>query len=487
MIVVAVLTSTGCGSPSGGPLAPAPAAVAVSSAQVVESPSPLEEQLSAKARFFREHANCEDTCCLGLTFGAAPYWREVPSPEQAQSLRDVLRSPARAEVRGLAARWLSDRKDVTDLPLLLACATSIEPAGAFPSVSYGQVVLACDTLEWEDKTLGRACLDAMGAIVSATFADVEQAKAWMAAHPDPLDDYDYWRQVLTTRPAYPEQLERLSQRGPTLFLRVTAQEPQLLGDHGKPMFSKAARDVGPDRLLRILRRQESWPELDGAGFNTFATTVFQRAQTIFDASHGPELLAMWEDRSCCEQDFVWVALTVAVSRVMPSESRRVLKHALQTSTTRTSVLEELARQHAVEEQALLSTWYVSRPGRDDDDDYPTAIFEGLAGAGARVRPVLASLLRKHVPTADNRAAVIALVKATKAVGHAMPATCDGYLFAVGGKGMSKEDHDRAEAEMVRVRKACISEAVRLLRGPAPPAATPHLHVGRGPSHSPSTP
>jgi hypothetical protein len=325
------------------------------------------------------------------------------------------------------------------------------------------MVRACDQVDWTDMTVGRACLDAMGTIVGTRFADVAQAKAWVAAHPAPLDSYDYWRQVLSTRPANQEQLDRLARRGPELFVRVTAQEPELLGERGEPIFSKAARDVGADRLLRVLRREASWPELDGSGFDTFATTIFRRAGTIFDAQHGASLLALWEDRSRFREEYVWVALAVAVSRVVSQESRRVLTQSLRScSSAQEPLLEELARRHALEEKALLLSWYGTKPV-GHEDAFATAIFTGLADAGAQTRPVLSSLVRKRAPSSEDRSAVVALVAATKAAGHAMPASCDGHLFARMGKGTLPEDRRRSEREVSRTRKACVNEAIRVLR------------------------
>jgi hypothetical protein len=143
----------------------------------------------------------------------------------------------------------------------------------------------------------------------------------------------------------------------------------------------------------------------------------------------------------------------------------VLTHTLRTCNAACGpLLEELAHRHALEETPLIQSWYASKPA-GDDEEHATAILEGLARAGASMRPVLVSLVRHRAPSGQARSAVVALVAATKAAGYAMPASCEGHLLGLAGKGMSREDQRRVEVEMVRVRTACVREASAVLRGP----------------------
>ena len=434
--------------------------------------APTVASLGELSRAMTERRGCADTCCLGAV--PEPYLPSTAGSADdtpAKELRAILDAAAPADVHGIAASWLGRARDVNDIPRLVRCASATVPAGDYPAVLYEQQALRCEHVAWRSKTLGRACLDAAGQILQRDFVDVAELQAWIVAHPNPLDTTDYWKQVLTTRPSPKRELDRLYRQDPELFLRVAAQRPDILGSDGEPMWIEAAREhVGADKLLRVLHGEVRWPEVEGAGFNAFATTVFRRADKIFEARHGGALLALWEDRSCCRQDYVWADLAVAVSRVTPDKSAAVLRDTLhKLSNAQAPVLEELARRHAASERATLSRWFYGPDAKrvGHEDELAAAILTGLASAGRECQPVLSSLVHNGAPSAEARSTVVALVAATKAAGHAMPSRCDGYLMAGAGKGSSKGAWDKAEREVTALRTDCVNEALRVIRAGLP--------------------
>ncbi len=382
---------------------------------------------------------------------------------QAPALRAILGAPARPEVHALAATWLSRARDPSDIPRLASCLDSAEPAGVFPVVVITQAAQRCYSLHFAPKTLGRACIDAVGRITSQDFATAADVRSWMKSHADPLDSYDYWAKLLSiSHPAPDDLLERLHHHSPELYFRVAVLEPDILGKSASSVFDDVARNgIGGDRILRLLRKQETFPELATPGhLATFSTTVLRRAREIFGPQHGPELLALWEKRACCSEDYVRAALAVAVSRLVPDQSQRVLSETLkELRSAQAPVLEELARVHSTEQRATLGEWFYGEASKHagDEDELATAILRGLQGTNDRAG--LRFLLQHKTPNAD-RAVVEQLIATASAAGYQPADGCRGYLGAGVGKTWSTEERQRKDREATATRQKCMQATLK---------------------------
>jgi hypothetical protein len=426
------------------------------------------DDVAAVAQHITSLRNCTDSCCIGeMPAAYERAWPGAADAAQAPALRKILDAPASPAVHAVAALWLSRALDVNDIPRLSRCVDSADPAGAFPTVLVGQQMQHCYPVMWKDKTLGRACIEAIGRITSQSFHSAAEVRAWIAAHADPKNTVDYWQKVLgVTRPAPKELVEQLRQHSPELFFRVVALEPDVLYAATWPMFEQVAKnDIGADRILRLLRKEETWPELASPEhFASFAVTVFNHANGIFEERQGPQLLALWEKKQCCSEDHVRAALVVGTLKLIPEQADRMLTTTLQElHHAQAPVLEALARMYPIRRRAILADWFYGDAAKraGNEDDLAEAILRGLAQQ--RMRSPLKLLLDKTTPNPDAPRVIEQLMVAAAAAKYTVPERCRGPLTPPAMKGGSAEEWERAQKESKALRKDCMQGALKYVR------------------------
>ncbi|MFO0572051.1 MAG: hypothetical protein U0263_40890 [Polyangiaceae bacterium] len=452
--------------PASAPVRAGPA-VAATTAPSPASGSPSTAELSAIAERMRSSRHCKDTCCTGeIPPAYQRAWPGSPDAAAAPALRAILDAPASPAVHAVAALWLSRALDVDDIPRLARCMDATEPAGVFPTVMVGQAAQRCYPVGWSEQTLGRVCVDAIGRITAREFASASEARAWMSTHPSPLDSFEYWQKVVgVSRPAPNELLARLLRHSPELYFRVAALEPDVLDRASWATFERVAREqIGGDRIIALLKKQQGWPELAPPDqFARFASTVLSHAREIFNSTHAPALLELWQGRGCCTEDWVRAELAVAVSRLEPDQGRQVLLDTLaELQHSQAAVLEELARSHATEESATLERWFYGDAAKraGNQDELATAIVRGLEG-----RANLRLVLKKKTPSAEARELVEQVIAKAASAGFPAPETCRGYLGPRAGKGSSAEAWKNASREATALRAKCLKGALQWIRQP----------------------
>lgn len=414
---------------------------------------------------------CTDSCCLGeLPEAYQRAWPGHADARHAAELRAILDAPATPAVHAVAALWLSRALDVQDVSRLSRCLYSNEPAGVFPTVIVGQLAQRCYPVAWSEETLGAQCLEALSRITSERFQSAQDAQAWIETHGDPKNTVDYWQKTLgTTRPAPKSLVDQLRRHSPELLFRVVAQEPDVLSDDTWPIFDAVAKtNVGPERILRLLRREESFPELQvPAGYARFAATVLGRAVHIFEAKHAASLFALWEQKQCCEQDGLRAELAVGIVELVPyDDGQRMLLDALKESEhSQPRLLEALARRYPRRSIPVLSEWFYGDAAKQAGaaDETAAAILRGLSQQHSKV--ILRWVIRKKAPNTNDARVVEALMSAAAVSGYEVPELCSGRLTKPLGKAETPESRKKSEAYYRALRVKCTQDALRWVRRP----------------------
>jgi len=248
-------------------------------------------------------ARCRNSCELaGLPIWFARYgdpgpgrsdFALLPSLHQAmQQIASRDHSPVR---RALAALWLGNDLQEAELLVLEPLLTDERPALPLPTVQVTQEVRRCYPVSWSPPlSVAQVALRALTVTFGVRFASVEEYKTWRTKNPQPFASVDYFATRLYGRDrARAAAIFRQLDRYPAVLARVLmVRLPPALSDltvFDLPPAQQALvfSELTPERLLRLLRRQEVWPELlTDPGLEAFAQRGVQAARGVLSAQPG---------------------------------------------------------------------------------------------------------------------------------------------------------------------------------------------------------
>lgn len=378
-LILALLPA--CAPPAAGspaPMAPAPFSPPLATPTT---------GLGAASAWLVAHEGCADTCCLA----GVPTWieggLEVPGAVTLDEARRALGDRSSARIQALAALRLSVAMVPDDVDRAASLVDSIEPAGAFPETSISQAVQRCYPVAWTPRTLGGAALLALGRMTGSRFATPAEFKAWRAARGDLEGSFAYWEDALASALGDRREamLAKLREK-PELLVRLalSAKQSAAYGVTDDEVARLLRERVGLPRLVRILDRVETFPELaDEDRFAIFSQRTFDLAEKLRDPVFAAALVRLWETRRYPRHDFAEAALAVAASRLAPEEAQqRILVEAItRLASARGLVIEELSSRYFLAESARLEALFV-RAGADQDEVRAAVLAGAPMRAGA---------------------------------------------------------------------------------------------------------
>jgi hypothetical protein len=333
-----------------------------------------------------------------------PGWVDLAAPELSADpgdpgvLREAL-SSGRPLEKALAARWAAASGDPSAIVALEAALADERSAGWLPQTVITQQLSLHPEVQWVSLTVGEVALRSLGDLAGEPFESPQHYQQWRAAHPDPAQAPDVWRQALLRNPDLQERIEAL---GPELSLRVRwLQHPS---DALRPEWREL---IGPQRTEALITGTERWPEHDSEeDFGRFVRwAVFELDLAAMERLWAQGIEPRWAR----------TALALALGRADPARREAVLTEVLSdpTSGPVEEVLAELAKHHSRSQKALL-VQYLSLPdGTTRSDEGRAAILHALGDGGQASRDELVELLgASHFESSDPRV-VEALARAAR--------------------------------------------------------------------------
>lgn len=335
---------------------------------------------------------------------------------RAGALRALLDAPSGdPRVTALAMLWLCGLRELEDGRRFEAFLGREASAGRLPSIHLGQAVEPEYPVTWLPMRLADVALAALGRIAGRPFPEEEAYRAWKEANPDPEDTLSYWEGTLrgTDESARRARLGALRKRRPDLFVRIGTMAYLAVEDSE---LLAAVQGMGADRLLRLLRAEDRWPEFDdGERFGLFCARVLDRAERLFTGPDRAHVRSIWQDPDLRVNRVARKAVVLAMARLFPGERRSILRAAIEEAESARAgsagLVAELARHHLDEEAEFLISRFVA-----GSQDVQVALLGEVRAAGPRALPALrAMVLRNDLPPMGPHAAG-ALVAAGVALG-----------------------------------------------------------------------
>jgi len=386
-----------------------------------------------------------------IIFDAAELDRERPA------LKRILKSQASSNVKALALLWIGagcNPKDLSDIEPFMEVKT---PAIYLPERVILQQV-APDVFSWKRVDLNWTALKAASVITQQRFfLDGNAYRHWKEKNPDLSLSFDYWSGFARRADAYRYvRLSALESQEPELFLRVmllsneSSYAPcfQSYGWQAPEIIALVSRNIGKERLLKILERRESWPELlDEQRFSEFSGWIFDNAECWFNDRDVSRLLMMLDNPGYQTQTRAKTLLIRAVGRLDPSRERGLLKEGLDKfPETPEHLLEVLSNRYASREASLLHKWFFT-PGRDER--VKCIILDGLRISREDPLPCLSKIVQDPRITPDSESVIEALARASRACIPKLDLPMFGYILVPRGKGRSASMDEKQRALLAR--------------------------------------
>jgi hypothetical protein len=419
--------------------------------------------------------SCEDSCCLA----AIPPWltlgHGIPDSGLLTECRRTLSAPASPRQKALAALCASATIDLRDVPAIAALlsengASENGAAGAFPGVLVSQAMQACYSVTWSRPTLQEVALQSLGRITGQRFATPDEFRAWHRARGALESSFDFWEGALEHAPydRRPELLASLRGRDALLYLRVVLMANDS-AVHGVDPASTAAalrNDLGVPRLVRLLLREESFPEFTRDDrVALFVKRTADLADKTADPALAEGLLRLWEMETPRRADHAESSLALAASRLHPQQSRRILTATLRRlGSTWGPALQELAKLHPDEEAALLKDWFTS-PRAGAEQEIRVAILTGLRARGAASVATARALILAPLFDTDNPAVLGALLDILLDADPRAAFPCRSHLWGGPLKNMPEPEVAARAKRAAEARRDCLARAKTWLRAP----------------------
>ena len=419
--------------------------------------------------------SCEDTCCLS----AIPSWltlgRGIPDNTLLTECRHTLSAPASARQKALAALCASTTIDLSDVPAIVALlseagASENGAAGAFPSVQLSQAVQPCYGITWSRLSLREVALQSLGRITGQRFATPDEFHAWHRARGSLESSFDYWEGALENAPydRRPALLASLRERDALLYLRVVlmANDNAVQGIDPASTAAALRNDLGVPRLVRLLLREESFPELTRKErYALFVKRTADVADKVADPALAAGLLRLWETEAPPRADSAESSLALSTSRLHPQQSRRILTTTLRRlGSTWGPALQELAKLHSDDEATLLKDWFTS-PRAGAEQEIRVAILTGLRARGTTSVATVRALILAPGFATDNPAVVGALVDIVLDADPRASFPCRRNLWGGPLKNMPRPDVEARARRAAEARRGCLARATTWLRAP----------------------
>jgi hypothetical protein len=405
--------------------------------------------------------------------------REPVTEALRGELLAILAAPAaEPRVRGLAALKLAAALDLADIPAFGPLAGERADAGDFPlEVLATQRAEPSYAVRWGRLTLGEVARLALRRMTGAELATSADIEAWQREHPDPRRSFAYWERTLeaqdeATRRA---RLTELRAASPELFVRILLAEKHRwhFAWWEQQDLARVVRErIGPARLMRLLGREEAWPELAEADrFDAFAAWILGHAGELFTQDDAAGLLAVWEKQGASYPTADTAStLAIVAARYNPGERVRIVEMtAGYLRQFRGRVLAELVTHELPVEAARVERWFRGADlSEDARDDVREGILSGLASLGPRGRPVLERLVGDPGFSTRSGNVVVAVVRAAEAAG-ARDVCPDAAAL---NPPLRKGGYDKAAeaARAARARQECIPRVRRWLATALPPGS-----------------
>jgi hypothetical protein len=405
-----------------------------------------------------------------------PHDAVAPEPDR-ELLRRVAASDEPTRIRALALLWLARAERIEDLEVLDGLIDSTEPAGPFPEVRVTQQAQLSYPASWREPTLGQVALVAAGVVVNRRFENSADYRRWRAEQGDLTASVAYWEGVLRGEinvAARHEKLAAIRADNPELFVRLllTADDSQraLYGTNAEEIAAAVRAQIKIERLERLLRRQERWPEFaDPQRFGNFAAWVFDHFEAISDRGDEQRLLELWTTWPCPDENWVRRHLALAIARTAHGDRERVLLEVLDEKPTpwMADVFKELLRDGLSSHGAAVAPWFHEQDSLSADENR-VAIVEVLASGPAAKRDLRQLVLDERFAT-DSAQVIHALAAAAKTLGAKPVASCDEPLSPVGTGPVLEQAKHRPrqitpadEQRAAQARAACLEWVERWL-------------------------
>jgi hypothetical protein len=436
----------------------------------VEELRGLARQLDALARTRARSAELEQHMPRWV-FARGGAAREPVSEALRRELLAILAAPAaEPRLRSFAALRLAGDLDLADLPAFGPLAEERADAGDFPlEVLVSQRMEPSYAVRWGRLTLGDVARLALRRLTGADLATRADVEAWQREHPDPRRSFAYWERTLEaqdegTRRA---RLTELRDADPELFVRILLAEKHRwhFAWWEQQDLERVVRErIGPARLVRLLGREEAWPELAEADrFDAFAAWILGHAGELFSPGDAAGLLAVWEKQGATYPTADTAStLAIVAARYNPGERVRIVEAtAGYLHQFRGRVLAELVTHGLPAEATRVERWFRGADlSEDARDDVREGILDGLASLGPRARSILARLVVDPSFSTRSDRVVVAVVRAVEAAGaRDVCPDVDALRPRLHKGGYDKAAED-ARAE--RARRECIPRARRWL-------------------------
>lgn len=419
--------------------------------------------------------SCEDSCCLS----AIPPWltlgHGIPDSTLLTECRRTLSAPASARQKALAALCASSTIDLRDVPAIAALlaedgASENGGAGAFPAVHVSQAAQLCYGISWSRLSLREVALQSLGRITGQRFATPDEFQTWHRARGSLESSFDYWEGALENAPydRRPALLASLRERDALLYLRVVlmANDNAVQGIDPASTAAALRKDLGVPRLVRVLLREESFPELTRKErYALLVKRTADLADKVADPALAAGLLRLWETEAPPRADSAESSLALATSRLHPQQSRRILTATLRRlGSTWGPTLQELAKLHADDEATLLKDWFTS-PRAGAEQEIRAAILTGLRARGTTSVAAVRALILTPGFATDNPAVVGALVDIVLDADPQASFPCRRDLWGGPLKNMPKPEVEMRARQAAEARRDCLTRATTWLRAP----------------------
>ena len=371
-------------------------------------------------------------------------------------------------IRALAARALAAGGDLDDLSAIEVAVGAEGDAGTFPRVFPTQAMRHSYDVHWTRVTLGRAALDALTLLTGVSFESPGAFRTWRAENPDPESSLAYWEGTLEldTEDTRRVRLGGLLAKRPDLFLRV------ILAEEYRWHFSwwdsadvvRVLRErLGAAGLLRLLGREERWPEFDDPRrFDSFAAWVLEHEEALFASGDAAALLSVWEKQGASYPTGDTASkLALVAARRNPSERGRIAETTLGYLVQfQGRVLADLVQHELDARFVLIEKWFRREGAGDDIDDLQRDILRAIAAVGAPARSRLKQLAAAPNLAVDSYEVVNALVDAAIAAGAREPFPERAHTQSPGRKGKAPTAAEVARA--ASARRDCVARVRRWL-------------------------
>lgn len=351
----------------------------------------------------------------------------VIDPVDARA-RDELRAiivanSVEPRLRALALLRLSAAFDLVDLPVVARPLGATADAGTFPrEAPPTQQGPGAAPVRWARLALGDVARVAIGALTGADLPSARDVEQWRRDNPDPAASFSFWTKTLeqqsqATRRA---RLSALRDRSSELFLRVvlTAPHRQAWWDQGD-LARTARAHFGGARIVRLLVREESFPELDAPGaFESCTSWLLEHADVLLTEADAAALLSAWEKEGARYSSRDAAKLAIAAARLNPHERARIADTSLgYLRQFRDLVAADLA-QHALPAEAeRVDRWFRAEGLTEDARiEVRRGILDGLAARGDDGQSHLKRLVRHLDGKQEPDSVIVALVSAAGKMG-----------------------------------------------------------------------